>query len=87
MTTVDSAKGYDCPIVILAGADLFWTDKEGRASFYVGATRAKTVLFVTGVKGGDTLADKAKTVGELLATAISASAIPSKAGDRQAPVE
>ena len=72
MTTVESAKGYDCPIVILAGADLFTADTEGRASFYVGATRAKTHLSVTGLRGRNSLADEAKAVTELLATPVMA---------------
>ncbi len=71
-TTVQSAKGYDCPIVILAGADLFSTDTEGRTSFYVGATRAKILLLVTGLRERNSLADEAKVVAELLTTPATA---------------
>jgi hypothetical protein len=49
LATVFSAKGYDAPIVFLLGADLFPYTKEGRAAFYVAATRAKLRLFVTGL--------------------------------------
>ena len=50
LSTVHGAKGYDAYVVFLAGADLFRDDEAGRASFYVGATRAKLVLHVTGLK-------------------------------------
>jgi hypothetical protein len=50
LSTVHSAKGYDAPVVILVGADLFTNDIEGRAAFYVAATRAKLKLYVFGVK-------------------------------------
>lgn len=52
LSTVHGAKGYDAYIVFLAGADLFGPDETGRASFYVGATRAKLVLYVTGLNSG-----------------------------------
>jgi superfamily I DNA and RNA helicase len=48
--TVHSAKGYDAPVVIILGADLFGEDTESRAAFYVAATRAKIALYVFGVK-------------------------------------
>jgi superfamily I DNA and RNA helicase len=90
-TTVQSAKGYDCPIVILAGADLFSTDTEGRASFYVGATRAKIRLLVSGLRGRNSLADEAKGVAELLATPATAnieasSAQPKEEGDKPSDI-
>lgn len=47
--TVFSAKGYDAPVVFLLGTDLFPYTKEGRAAFYVAATRAKLRLFVSGL--------------------------------------
>jgi superfamily I DNA/RNA helicase len=50
LSTVHGAKGYDAYVVFLAGADLFREDEAGRASFYVGATRAKLTLHVTGLK-------------------------------------
>jgi superfamily I DNA/RNA helicase len=50
MSTVHGAKGYDAYIVFLAGVDLFKEDQVGRASFYVGATRAKLTLYITGLQ-------------------------------------
>ncbi len=50
ISTIASAKGYDAPIVFLLGADELATDVQGRASFYVGATRAKLILHVSGVE-------------------------------------
>ena len=49
IASVYSAKGYDAPLVFLLGADLFAYTKEGRAAFYVAATRAKYRLTITGV--------------------------------------
>ena len=49
-STIESAKGYDAPIVFLLGADLLPTDNRGRAEFYVGATRSRYKLFVSGVE-------------------------------------
>jgi superfamily I DNA/RNA helicase len=50
LSTVHGAKGYDAYIVFLAGVDLFKEDQVGRASFYVGATRAKLRLYISGLK-------------------------------------
>lgn len=50
ISTIASAKGYDAPIVFLLGADELETNPQGRASFYVGASRAKFLLYVSGVK-------------------------------------
>ncbi len=49
IASVYSAKGYDAPLVFLLGADLFSYTKEGRAAFYVAATRAKYRLTITGL--------------------------------------
>lgn len=49
-TTVYNAKGYDAPIGFLIGVDTFTPDAEGRARFYVGCTRAKHLLYVTGIE-------------------------------------
>ncbi|MCB0109888.1 MAG: hypothetical protein KDE53_28390, partial [Caldilineaceae bacterium] len=49
LATVFSAKGYDAPVVFVMGADLFPYTKEGRAAFYVAATRAKLRLFISGL--------------------------------------
>jgi superfamily I DNA and RNA helicase len=45
-STVASAKGYDAYCVLLASANDFPTDVNGRASFYVGCTRAIEYLEV-----------------------------------------
>jgi superfamily I DNA and RNA helicase len=66
ISTVNGAKGYDAHIVFLVGADLFETTNEGRAAFYVGATRAKLMLFVSGFeKGGSLLAESEKLLSIL----------------------
>lgn len=49
ISTVHGAKGYDAYVVFLAGVDTFQEDEPGRASLYVGATRAKLVLYMTGL--------------------------------------
>lgn len=46
LSTVASAKGYDAYCVLLASAHEFTTDVLGRASFYVGCTRAIEFLEV-----------------------------------------
>jgi hypothetical protein len=50
ISTIASAKGYDAPVVFLLGVDDLATETKGRASFYVGATRAKLALIVSGVQ-------------------------------------
>ncbi|MCL2661197.1 MAG: hypothetical protein FWD64_11875 [Acidobacteriaceae bacterium] len=67
LATVKAAKGYDSPIVFLMGVDSFTESVEDRAQFYVGATRAKVCLFVTGIRGQG-LAEEAEAVSKLLAT-------------------
>jgi len=49
LSTINSAKGYDAPVVFLAGIDRFGTTETDRAFFYVGATRAKHILYVSGL--------------------------------------
>ena len=46
LSTVASAKGYDAYCTLLASANEFSTDVWGRASFYVGCTRAMEYLEV-----------------------------------------
>ncbi len=75
VTTVESAKGYDAPIVFVIGCDLFATTTEGRACFYVGASRAKLHLFVTGLEVSGSLADEAKQVADLLSSPPLASSL------------
>ena len=50
VSTIASAKGYDAPIVFVVGADEITTDTQGRAGFYVATTRAKLLLWVSGIK-------------------------------------
>ena len=66
LSTVQSAKGYDAPIVFLLGADLFGVGTDDRAAFYVGATRARLRLFVTGLQIADGLAAEAQNVSDVL---------------------
>ncbi len=66
ISNVYGAKGYDAPIVFLVGLDRFSRDREGRAAFYVGATRAKLMLYLTGVKSYGSLLAEAKAVCQLL---------------------
>jgi len=66
ISTIFGAKGYDAPIVFLAGIDMIRTDKEGRASFYVAATRAKMFLYLTGIKQDNSLLDEARKVWHML---------------------
>ncbi len=48
VSTIASAKGYDAPYVLLASLDDFPDDVKGRASLYVGCTRAREWLDVSG---------------------------------------
>jgi superfamily I DNA and RNA helicase len=68
ISTTKGAKGYDAPVVFLAGADQFENNREGRASFYVGATRAKMLLFVSGLNSDLSLVQEAHKVQEMLFT-------------------
>lgn len=66
ISTTHGAKGYDAQIVFLAAADLFGPEKQGRASFYVGATRAKMVLYITGLDRPDALITEAEAINTIL---------------------
>lgn len=44
-----SRRDHVAPVVFVIGADRFADDTQGRAAFYVGATRAKLLLYVTGI--------------------------------------
>jgi superfamily I DNA and RNA helicase len=56
ISTTRGAKGYDSGVVFLIGVDNFAGDNVGRASFYVGCTRARAALYVSGIiTGQDTL--------------------------------
>jgi superfamily I DNA and RNA helicase len=66
ISTTHGAKGYDAQIVFVAGTDLFDLENEGRASFYVGATRAKMMLYVTGLNGPGNLIAEAEAISTVL---------------------
>ena len=54
LATIHSAKGYDSPVVFMLGGQGFDSEKlKDRALFYVGATRAKHRLYITGLKYGN----------------------------------
>lgn len=76
LASVEAAKGYDAPIVFVLGADLFPITTEGRAHFYVAASRAKFHLIVTGIDAPSTLAAESKFVSELLRTPPKALHLP-----------
>jgi len=66
ISTTHGAKGYDAPVVFVVGTDLFDIGNEGRASFYVGATRAKLVLYISGLDKPGTLLVEAEAVNKVL---------------------
>ncbi|GAB4506351.1 MAG: hypothetical protein Kow00123_04890 [Anaerolineales bacterium] len=66
ISTTHGAKGYDAQVVFVAGTDLFDAENEGRASFYVGATRAKLVLYISGLDRPNTLLTEAEAVNRVL---------------------
>jgi superfamily I DNA and RNA helicase len=66
ISTTRGAKGYDAGLVFLVGADLFGRDPVGRASFYIGATRAKLALRVSGVQPGENLMAEALRLSAVL---------------------
>ena len=66
ITNIYGAKGYDAPIVFLVGVDKFELTRDGRASFYVGATRAKLILYLSGITGDNSLLAEAKRVNQLI---------------------
>jgi superfamily I DNA and RNA helicase len=69
ITTTRSAKGYDSYVVFVAMADRFPLTPPGRASFYVGCSRARLMLYVTGVGGDGTLVEEAGRVVKALEAA------------------
>jgi superfamily I DNA and RNA helicase len=66
VSTIHSGKGYDAWIVFLPSMDQYGNDVEGRALFYVGATRAKLLLYISGVTRSGTLLEEAHLVREML---------------------
>jgi superfamily I DNA and RNA helicase len=63
-TTTRSAKGYDGYVAFVVGADTFPLTSQGRASFYVGCSRARLRLYVTGIGGNGTLIEEAEAVSQ-----------------------
>ncbi len=62
LATVHAAKGYDAPITFLIDTDLIEDTVLGRALFYVGVTRSKRYLMVTGLDVPNTLMHEALAV-------------------------
>ncbi len=62
LATVYAAKGYDAPVSFLVDVDQIDDDVTGRALFYVGVTRAKRYLIVTGLDLPNTLMREAIAV-------------------------
>lgn len=59
LATLYTAKGYDAPIVFMIDTDYLEIGVLGRVAFYVGATRAKRYLLVTGLDTPQTLLQEA----------------------------
>lgn len=57
LSTVNSAKGYDAYCVLLASANEFKPNVDGRAAFYVGCTRAIEYLEISGYADTGLLAE------------------------------
>lgn len=68
LATIHAAKGYDAPVVFLVDADEIESTVLGRALFYVGVTRAKRYLIVSGVERTQTLLREALDVQAALYT-------------------
>ncbi len=60
VSTIHAAKGYDAPLVFMVGTEDCSTEPKGRAAFYVAATRAKMLLYVSGVSGIPSLLQEAE---------------------------
>jgi hypothetical protein len=63
LSTVASAKGYDAYCTLLASANDFPTDVSGRASFYVGCTRAIEYLEVFAHRRSGLVAEMERALG------------------------
>ena len=68
LSTTKGAKGYDAYIVFLLGADLFPATSEGRASFYVGVTRSKLGIYISGILKEFNLLHESLKIKEVLNT-------------------
>lgn len=62
VSTTASAKGYDAPAVILAGAEEFEDEVSGRASMYVGCTRAREWLVFSSAGESPLVTEMARAV-------------------------
>jgi superfamily I DNA/RNA helicase len=69
VSTVASAKGYDAYCVLLASANEFVPDVKGRATFYVGCTRAIEYLEVFAYENKGLAAEMKAVLSRLSATA------------------
>jgi len=70
VSTPHGAKGYDAAVVFLLGCDLLSpAEKRDRAQFYVAATRAREVLYISGLKRPQSLLDECLCVLERLKAA------------------
>ncbi len=67
LATTRSAKGYDAPVVFLVATNTWDGSAKSRASFYVGATRAKHMLYLTGTDRHNSLLFEAENVQRVLA--------------------
>ena len=65
VSTIASAKGYDAFVTLIASANEFLTDVRGRASFYVGCTRAIEHLEVFAYKSSGLAAEYEAVVRKL----------------------
>lgn len=59
LATLYNAKGHDAPVVFMLDTDHLETGVLGRVAFYVGVTRAKRYLFVSGLDTPQTLLQEA----------------------------
>ena len=83
ISTLHSAKGYDAPLVILAGLDRLKSDVNGRAQFYVAATRAKHQLVMTAATPAGDVAGS--LFPEIVATAGALGILPTEVPDTPPP--
>lgn len=65
VSTIASAKGYDAPYVILASAHDCGDGTEGRATFYVGCTRARDWLDVSACEERPTIREFSRALGAM----------------------
>lgn len=69
ISTIHGAKGYDAMVVFLVGVDQFSEAEQDRAAFYVGATRSKFALYLSGVERESGLLNEANAVLKCIAEA------------------